>query len=290
MGTVWLNGRFVDKSNAVVSVFDRGFLYGDGVFETMRSYDGAVFALSDHLRRFFTAARVVSIRVPYTKNEIKRVVYRALKKNGLKSAYVRLSLSRGPKKPGFPIDPKAKPTIVLIAEDFKPYPAKFYEEGQRCKIVAVKRAAHSILSVIKSSNYLASVLARIEATDAGFDEGILLNTDGNVCECSTSNIFICRGRSVVTPAIASGALPGVTRENLLKIMNRLRIRRSIRNIRPEELKASDEVFITNSSIEVAPVTFVDTKKIGSGRPGPITKLLHEEYKNLVRTYIAKHSK
>jgi branched-chain amino acid aminotransferase len=279
---VWINGRVVDTKNAKVSVFDRGFLYGDGVFETMRAYAGSVFKLDEHLERLFRALKVVRIKPPYGRKYFKALIQKLLKMNSLENAYVRLAVTRG--KGGFGIGYKniLSPSAVLIARQFKRYPAWMHERGINAGIVDIRQNDLSPLCGIKSMNYLKFVLARFRAKEAGCDEAILMNTKGFITEAATSNIFLVKGGGLVTPSPDSGILPGITRGVILRIAKKLRMKAAERRVAPRELSNADEIFLTNSLAGVLPVTRIGGKKVGNGKPGELTKLLAISYRSLIK--------
>ncbi len=277
MSKVWINGRYIGSKKANISVFDRGFLYGDGVFETMRSYHGVVFRLADHIERLFRSLKLIKIKVPYSKGRIKAVIYNVLAINKLKDAYIRLSVSRGEGRMGIDTSAKSRPTVVVVASDFRSYPRRMYEEGISAKVVSTRQNEYTPISRIKSFNFLNNILARIEAKSRGFDEAILMNTSGLITEAATSNIFLVSRSSLKTPSVECGILPGVTRRVILNLANRLGIKVYEKRIPLGELTQTDEVFLTNSLFEILPVTRIDSKRIGKGRPGYITGLLQNLY-------------
>ncbi len=279
-GKAWINGRFVDTDKAKVSIFDRSFLYGDSVFETMRGYAGVVFKLDEHFSRILDSLKVLKIRYAYTKDYLKEAVYDTLKANKLKSAYVRLVVTRGEGRFGIGYKDKFTPNLIIAAKDFEGYPAWMFSKGISAKVIGVQNDC-SVLSRIKTANYLNFILARFNAQDMGFDEAILTNTKGHITEGATSNIFLVKSESVITPSIESGVLPGITRRVVIDIAKRIGLPVKERIVTRRELSEADEVFLTNSLAEVLPVTRVDSKRIGGGRGGQITKTLHISYQKQV---------
>ena len=278
----WINGRFIDIDKAKVSIFDRGFLYGDGAFETMRGYAGIIFRLDEHLNRFFDSLKVLRIRPPYDKRYLKKALYKSLKINNIKNAYIRLSMTRGEGR--FDIGHKGAftPNVVVATKEFEEYPAWMYRDGLSAKIVkGISRNERSILSNIKSLNFLTFILARLYAKEAGFDEAILMNAKGHIAEAATSNVFLVKREKLVTPSLASGILPGITRGVIIEIAKRLKIRVMEKLVTRRELLDADEIFLTNSLAEVLPVTRVDSSKIASGRVGDLTKLFRISYQKQV---------
>ncbi len=279
---VYLDGHFVAKDQAVVSVFDHGFLYGDGIYETMRAYGGRFFLLKKHLARLKRSADAISLKLPLPLNKIGDALNESLNVNDLKDAYVRLHISRGPGDIG--LDPAlcAAPTMVIVAKPFHPYPAAYYELGIKVAIVKTRRNHPLALDPsIKGTNFLNNILAKIESLKAGAYEGIMLNWRGHVAEGTISNIFMVKRGILYTPHMDTGILEGVTRDFVLRLAKRKRIPVREMAILPRNLIAADECFITNTTMEIMPVTTIDRKTVGSGRPGPITALLHRMYRKEV---------
>jgi branched-chain amino acid aminotransferase len=278
---VWLNNKIVSMKEAKVSVFDRGFLYGDGVFETMRSYGGIVFKLDEHLDRLYDSLKITQIRLPYPKSFLKGQIYRLLKVNKIKDAYIRLTVTRGVGTVGLARIICKKPTVLIVAKRFIPYPKKMYESGIKVKIVKVSQNENSPISRIKSTSFLNYILARLEAKKSGFDDAIMLNSDNKICESTISNLFLIKGKQLVTPPLKSGPLPGITRKVILALSSRVGLAPREREVSVRELYNADEIFLTNSLMEVMPVVKIDSKFVGGGNPGPAIKRIHEEYRRLV---------
>jgi len=280
---VYLNGRFVAKEQAQVSVFDHGFLYGDGIYETMRAYGGKLFLLKKHLARLKHSADAISLKLPMRLDKIGDALNEALSINKLKEAYVRLHLSRGPGEIG--LDPAlcVAPTMVIVAKPFHDYPAAYYEQGVSVAIVTTRRNHPLALPPsVKGTNFLNNILAKIEAIKAGAYEGIMLNWEGYVAEGTISNIFMVRKGVLYTPHLDTGILEGVTRDLVLRLAKRKKIPVKEVMLRPKDLVASNECFITNTTMEIMPVAAIDEKKIGKGIPGPVTAALHQAYQKEVR--------
>lgn len=278
---VYLNGRFVSEKKAVVSAFDHGFLYGDGVFETLRAYGGVIFSLPLHLERLRRSALGIGLDPPNI--PLERVVQKTLKKNGLMEALLRITLSRGPG----PLNPSPRfctqPTLVIFTRPFRPPPLRFYYRGLWVIVAKTKRNHPSALPPhIKSANFLNSILARREADAVNADEAILLNIRGELTEGSTSNLFFVKKTRVYTPSLSSGILEGITRKVVLALALRNGIQVAEGRFRPSALVNADEAFLTNTSWEIAPLTHVDGKPIGSGKPGVITKKLIALFQEHVR--------
>lgn len=278
---VWINGKFIDMVDARISIFDRGFLYGDGVFETMRSYAGVIFKLEEHLERLFGALGLLKIKAPHSKKYLTDAIYENLTVNGLKSANIRVSVTRGEGILGIGYRDEFVPNTVIVAKELKEYPDWMYLKGISAKVVDVRQNEHSPVPKIKSLNFLNYILARQSAKEKGFDEAILMNTTNYIAEASTSNVFsVNRGR-IVTPSLNSGVLPGITRGAIIKIAKRMRLDIEEDKVPYVELLDADEIFLTNSLVEILPVTKLDSKKVGKGIPGEITKLLHISYQKEV---------
>lgn len=278
---IYINGDFVPESEACVSVFDRGFLYGDGVFETMRSYGGRIFRLGDHVRRLKQSADIIGLRLMQTHERLSDICCQSLERNGLADAILRISVTRGVSAGGIGISRAAEPTIVAFARPPTPLPADAYTGGVSAKIVStVRNTAAAIDSRIKSMNFLNHILARAEAESVGAYEAIMLNSSGHVAEASTANIFFAKGEGLITPRLDCDILPGITRATVLELAGELGIIREERRIEPSELAAFSECFLTNSGIELVPVTRIDDNPVGDGAPGPIYARLHKAYREL----------
>ncbi len=287
MEKIFLNGSFVNLAQAKISVFDRGFLYGDGLFETMRSYWGEVFRLEDHLDRLFRSAKEIEISFSYTRKELKNIIKRILKINNLSEAYIRLTLSRGVSETGLISKSKSSATLVIVARKFKPLSPVEYRRGWRATVVGSRQNQASPVSRLKSLNFLNNILARKEAKAKGVDEGILLNTIGDVTEASTSNIFLVKKGIVITPPEGSGLLPGITRRVVLELVTSLGLKVYKRRISLDELMGAEEAFLTNSLIEIMPLVEIDCRRIGKGKPGSLTQRIHKAYKTLVKSEIGR---
>ncbi len=278
---VYLDGRFVEKNEAVVSVFDHGLLYGDGVFEGIRSYNGLVFKLEEHLGRLFESARTLMLEIPLSKKELEKTVLETLKVNALKDAYIRLVVTRGIGDLG--LDPRKclKATLFIIADKITLYPKEYYEKGLVLATVpTVRNHPEALNPQLKTLNYLNNILAKIEATNAGVNEAILLNAQGYVTECTGENIFFVKGKSVWTPPPYVGILKGITREAVMGLAEAsgLAVREDV--FTRHELYTADEVFLTGTAAEIVPVVKIDNRLIGTGRPGPVTLKLMKAFKKL----------
>ena len=276
---VYLNGSLIPRHQATISALDYGFLYGFGLFETMRAYGGQVFRLDSHLNRLARSAAI--LRLPIDIPTLKSGVEHTIEANKLSDARIRITVSIG--EGGMVPDPSTcdKPTVLILAGHYEPLSKDIYEKGYRVVVSSIRRNSQSPLSRLKSANYLESLLARQEARAAGVDEAICLNEKGLLAEASMSNIFIVTGGILRTPGEESGILPGITRGTVLELAPQLGIKTLEQDIGLNELFQAEEAFLTNSMIEVMPLIEADGKPIGSGRPGPVTKRLMAAYKELV---------
>jgi branched-chain amino acid aminotransferase len=279
---VYVNGHFVPKEEASVSVFDHGFLYGDGIYETLRAYSGKLFLLSKHLSRLRHSAEAISLKLPLPLEKIGEALHETLSVNKLTEAYVRIHLSRGPGEIG--LDPALchAPTMIIVTQPFKDYPVAFYKNGVAVAVVSTRRNHPLAISpVIKSTNFLNNILAKIESLKSGAYEGIMLNWEGDVAEGTISNIFTVKHGVLYTPSLDTGILEGVTRDLVLHLARKDRIPAKETRLKQHDLTSADECFITNTTVEVLPVTRVDGNVIGNGRPGPVTTALRETYRREV---------
>jgi len=281
---IYIDGKFFPKSEAKVSVYDHGLLYGDGVFEGIRAYEGVVFKLKEHIDRLYTSAHTIMLEIPLSKEKMTLAVLDTLKKNKLKDSYIRLVVTRGVGDLG--LDPRkcSKATIIVIAEPMIVLHSKEkIERGITTMITWVKRdPVDATTHEVKSLNYLNSVLGKIESNIAGVDEAICLDKTGFVCEGVAENIFIVKEGKVLTPPTATGALRGITRNVVIRLVEKLGHPLIERNITPNELFTADEVFLTGTAAEITPVREVNKRMIGEGKPGPITKQLVREFSKLVK--------
>jgi branched-chain amino acid aminotransferase len=278
---VYINGRYVPKSQATVSVFDHGFLYGDGIFEGIRSYNGNVFRLKEHLTRLYESAKSILLEIPLTMEEMEQAVLETVRKNQLRDSYIRLVVSRGPGDLG--LDPRncTSPNVIIIADTITLFPQEFYDNGLKVVTVATRRNIPDALNPkIKSLNYLNNILVKIEAARAGVLEALMLNQDGYVCEGSGDNVFIVKRGKVLTPPTYLGALEGVTRNAILELCAENGIVAEEVPFTRHDVFVADECFLTGTAAEVIPVVEVDGRTIGNGKPGKITRLLNEKFRAL----------
>lgn len=280
---VYLNNRIVPASEAKVSVFDHGFLYGDGIYETMRVYDGVVFMLDEHIERLYRSASLIGLNIPKKISDIKISIYETLKANSLTNAYVRLTVSRGYGPIGLDPDLCREPTFVVVTNAFKSYPRSYYKEGIKLTISSVRRNLREALNPqIKSLNFLNNILAKIEAKQADAYEAIMLNAEGHLTEGTISNIFFVKNGILCTPSVECGILDGITRALVidLALKNGLEVKEG--RFTPEELYMASEVFITNTTMEVMPANRIDKKEVAVGE---ISRLLLKKYRQEVDAYV-----
>ena len=278
---IFLNGKIISDIDANISSADRGFLYGDGIYETLRSYNGKPFKLADHLERMRDSARQLKISFDYTNADIGERINELLEKNHTQDAYIRITLSRGSGGGRLQMDDNIEPTILIQVKPFSPYDSKLYDEGMSLVVSNYKRSTSCPISRYKSTNLLQSILRKEEANKKSAHETIVLNTDGFVAECVVSNIFMVSAGSVVTPSLDTNILPGITRRIVLDICKNSGILSSEEHFKIDVLIKADEVFITNSLMEIMPVSRIDDTKIGKTVPGRITQQMMNAYKRFV---------
>ncbi len=280
---VYINGELVPKEEAKVSVFDHGFLYGDGVFEGIRVYDGRVFKLDEHVDRLYDSARAIMLEIPMSKDEMKEAIIETVRANGLRDAYIRVVVSRGEGDLGLDPEKCPEPNVVIIVEPMDPLYGDLYEKGIRVITSSVRRIPpESLDPKIKSCNYLNNILAKIQANLAGVEEAIMLDHEGYVAEGTGDNIFVVENGEVFTPPDDT-VLRGITRQTVMEICEELGIPVAEKRITLGELYAADEVFLTGTAAEVAPVREVDGRKIGDECPGPVTRRIMERFRELTET-------
>ncbi|MDQ1279284.1 MAG: Branched-chain-amino-acid aminotransferase [Thermoproteota archaeon] len=275
---VYIDGEYYPKKEAKISVFDHGFLYGDGVFEGIRVYDGYVFRLDDHITRLYESSKSIDILVPISKEEFKKAILGTVRKNKLKDAYLRVIVTRGLGDLGLNPVSCPTPSIIIIAD----YLAPLFEGKNATAIISSTRrnAITALNPMIKSLNYLNNVLARIEANKADTSEAIMLNQNGTVSEGTGDNVFIVKNGKLITPPPTAGVLIGITRETVIALAKEEKIEVIEKDLTAHELYNADEAFLTGTAAEVAPLVEVDRKKIGTGKPGPITSRLMEKFRKI----------
>ncbi len=281
---IYLNGEFVSKKDAKISVFDHGLLYGDGVFEGIRSYKGRVFKLDEHLQRLYNSAKAIRLTILLNIKEMEEAVLETLRRNNLHDAYIRLVVTRGEGDLGLDPDKCPKPTVFIITDKIVLYPPKFYDDGLEIVTVATRRnIPEAINPRIKSLNYLNNILAKLEGKLANAPEALMLNTEGYVVECTGDNIFIVKDNTLITPPIHVGILEGVTRNTVIDIAGDLGIQAEEKMFTRYELYIADECFLTGTAAEIIPVIKIDGRTIGDGLPGTMTKKLGDNFKELTGT-------
>jgi branched-chain amino acid aminotransferase len=280
---VWIDGKLYDKENAKISVYDHGLLYGDGVFEGLRVYKSKIFECEAHLRRLFDSAKAIRLTPPRNAEELKAAMDEVVRANDFSDCYIRLVITRGTGFLGLNPNRCSSPSVIIIADKIDLYPKEMYEKGMAIITATVIRNHPNSLSPrIKSLNYLNNILGKIEATDAGVPEAVMLNHEGNVAECTGDNIFIVRSGQVQTPGTADGILEGVTRQAIINLCQKHGIPCIEKILQRHDLYVAEECFLTGSAAEVIPVTSIDGRPIGTGSPGPITLRLIEAFHRLVR--------
>lgn len=281
---VFSGGQFVTKENAVVSVYDHGFLYGDGIFEGIRVYDGNIFRLDEHLKRLYESAQSIMLDIPYTKEEMGQIIVETIRKNELLSAYIRVVVSRGMGNLGLDPASCSQPRVIVIAEALTMFPQELYEKGLRIASVATRRNRPDVLSPqVKSLNYLNNILVKLEANQAGVDEALMLNEQGYVTEGSADNIFIVKNNTIITPPVYLGALEGITRNAIIDLAKQNGYELKETPFTRHDVYVADEVFLTGTAIEVIAVIEVDQRKVSDGKPGRVTNHLLTEFRKLVTT-------
>jgi branched-chain amino acid aminotransferase len=279
---IYINGTYYDKENAKISVYDHGLLYGDGIFEGMRSYSGKVFRLREHMDRLYESARAICLQIPISKEQMEADVMETLRRNNLQDAYIRLVVTRGAGSLGLDPNRTSNPQIIIIADLIALYPAEYYQSGLKIITASTIRNHPAALSPrIKSLNYLNNIMAKIEGQQAGCVEALMLNHKGEVAECTGDNIFIVKREQLLTPPKDAGILEGITRNAVLGLARSLDIPAHELPLTRHDLLVADECFLTGSAAEVIPVISIDGRSIGDGQVGPITKKLMGEFKALV---------
>jgi len=280
---VWLNGELVPREEAKISVFDHGLLYGDGVFEGIRSYGGKVFRLQQHVRRLFDSARGIRLAIPMSPQEVADAIVATLKANALDDSYIRVVVTRGTGTLGLDPNRCHDPIVFIITDRIALYPEELYRHGLELITAATMRNhPNAVNPRLKSLNYLNNILAKIEAIDAGTLEAVMLNHLGYVAECTGDNLFIVRDGVLFTPPISAGILEGVTRDEILSIARGQNIQVREENLTRHDLYVADECFLTGTAAEVIAVVTIDKRTIGDGKPGPVTRRLAEEFHRRTR--------
>ncbi len=281
---IYIDGSFYPEADAKVSVFDHGLLYGDGIFEGIRFYNGRVFKLEEHLERLWESARVLCLTIPLTLDEMREALLETIRQNGLRDGYIRLLVTRGVGNLGLSPERCPKASVIIIVATIALYPAEKYETGMEMVTCSTRRCSPAALPpAVKSLNYLNNIFAKIEATHAGADEGLMLNDEGLVAECTGDNIFILKRGEVLTPPIYAGGLRGITRQVVFEICAELGI--PIREIEMTryDIYTADECFLTGTAAEVIAANRLDTRPIGTGKPGPVTEQIVARFREITQS-------
>jgi branched-chain amino acid aminotransferase len=281
---VYIDGKYYDEKNAKISVFDHGLLYGDGVFEGIRAYNGRVFKLAEHIERLFYSAKAILLEIPMSPQELTAAVVQSCRRNDIRDGYIRLVVTRGTGTLGLNPNKCKNPSVIIIAGRIQLYPPELYKRGLDIITVATTRNLHSALNpAIKSLNYLNNILAKIEALNGGSEEAIMLNAEGYVAECTGDNIFIVKGGQLLTPPLSAGALYGITRGVVMALARESGLAVSEPNLTRYDLFNAEECFLTGTGAEIIAVVKIDGRVIGKGKPGPVTEGLIGQYRALTQT-------
>ena len=271
---VYINGKYYDKDDAKVSVFDHGFLYGDGIFEGIRLYNKNVFKLPKHIDRLFRSARAIMLDMPWSKQEIMDAVCDACRTNNLTDGYIRLVVQRGKGALGLSPRSCSDPQLIIIADQIQLYPDELYQNGLKAITVPTRRNSHAALPpMVKSLNYLNNILAKIEAQNLGYQECLLLNNEGYVAECSGDNVFIAFEGQLITPPVSAGSLGGMTRQTVIELAKKLGYELIEKPLTRFDVWTADECFLTGTAAKLIPLVELDGRKIGTGKPGEMTNNL-----------------
>jgi branched-chain amino acid aminotransferase len=282
--TIYIDGQFYPESEAKVSVFDHGLLYGDGIFEGIRFYNGRVFQFDEHLDRLWDSARALMLTIPLTKKEMEQATLETIRRNGLRDGYLRLLVTRGKGNLGLSPDRCPKASVIIIAATIQLYPPEAYERGMTVVTCATRRTAPAALSpAVKSLNYLNNIMAKIEANIAKADEGLMLNEEGYVAECTGDNVFIVKRGEIFTPPIYAGSLRGITWQAVLDIASELGLKVNVEQLTRYDIYTADEFFLTGTAAEVIAAVKLDSRVIGDGRPGPITNRIIARFRELTQS-------
>lgn len=281
--TIYVDGEFLPESEAKVSVFDHGLLYGDGIFEGIRFYNGRVFRLEDHLDRLWDSARSIWLEIPMSRRAMTEALLETIRQNELREGYIRLLVTRGVGNLGLNPAQCKRPSVIIIATTIALYPEKAYRDGLTVVTCATRRTNPAALNpAVKSLNYLNNVMARIEANIAGADEALMLNDEGYVAECTADNVFIIKRGEIFTPPISAGALRGITRAVVFEIAAELGLKISETNLTRHDVFVADECFLTGTAAELIPVIRADNRDIGTGKPGAISTRMIARFREITR--------
>jgi branched-chain amino acid aminotransferase len=283
MTKVYLNGKLIDKADAKISVYDHGLLYGDGVFEGIRVYDGTVFRLREHVDRLYESARHIYLDIPLSREQLAEAITSTVQANGKRNGYIRAVVTRGAGSLGLDIRKTTDPQVIIIVDDISMYPPELYENGLEIITAAtIRNHPNAVNPRIKSLNYLNNILAKIEGVRAGCLEALMLNHKGEVAECTGDNVFLVKRGVLKTPPVDAGILEGVTRNAVIELARAASIPVQETALTRHDVYAADECFLTGTAAEVIPVVKCDGRPIGTGKPGPVTKQLRERFHQLTR--------
>jgi branched-chain amino acid aminotransferase len=281
---IWLDGNLVDESEAKISVFDHGLLYGDGVFEGLRFYSGRIFRLEEHVRRLFDSARAIVLDLPWTQEEVCKFTCDTVRANGLTNGYIRLVITRGTGELGLSPYLCKTPSMFIIASTIKLYPEEHYTNGLSVITCATRRPAPgALMPQVKSLNYLNNIMAKVEAIQANALEAVMLNEQGYVAECTGDNLFLIKNGVLLTPLISDGALDGITRAVIIELAEKLGVPFQEKSLTRYDIFTADECFLTGTAAEVIPVVSLDRRKIGTGKPGEYTHRFLKAFHELANT-------
>jgi branched-chain amino acid aminotransferase len=281
---IYIDGNFYPQHEAKISVFDHGLLYGDGIFEGIRFYGGRVFRLDEHIDRLFDSGRAISLTIPMSREELIEATLESIRQNELRDGYIRMIVTRGVGNLGLSPDRCSKATVIIIAATIALYPEELYQTGLKVVTCGTRRVAPAALSpTVKSLNYLNNVLAKIEANYAGAGEGLMLNEQGYVAECTGDNVFVVKRGRLFTPSVTAGALNGITRGVVFEIAAESGVELTERDLTRYDIYTADECFLTGTAAEIIPMVMLDSRPIGSGTPGPMTEAFIKHFRELTQS-------
>jgi branched-chain amino acid aminotransferase len=280
---IYIDGKYCSERDAKISVFDHGLLYGDGIFEGIRAYNGRVFKLKEHIDRLFHSAKAILLNIPIPHAQMMAAVLETCRRNQIHDGYIRLVVTRGAGTLGLSPNRCKNPSVIIIADKIQLYPPELYRKGMAIVTVPTVRNLHSALNpAIKSLNYLNNILAKIEANIAGCEEAIMLNAQGYVSECTGDNVFVVKEDQLLTPPLSAGALYGITRRVVMEMAGESGMKVSEPNLTRYDLFNADECFLCGTGAEIVPVVSIDARVIGNGKPGPVTQRLVTQYRALTK--------
>lgn len=282
---IYIDGHFHEKEDAKISVFDHGLLYGDGVFEGIRIYNGKIFKLGDHVDRLFRSAKAICLEMPLSKEDLEEAIHDTVRLNDQRDGYIRIVITRGMGDLGINPSTCRRPCVIIIVDKIQLYPQEYYEKGVSIMTSSIRRISNdSLAPQIKSLNYLNNILAKIEANNAGYLEAVMLNREGFVAECTVDNMFIVKDNVIYTPGSGRGALGGITRDTVIELARTIGLDVEERSLTQYDLYNSDECFFTGTGAAIMPVIGIDGRTIGTGVPGPVTRRLAISYKDYTYSY------